>query len=353
MASEHHGMTEPGLPRGFLWGATWWAYGVEGNSVQTDLWCQEHDGCSPYPEPCGDAIDHYHRWREDLALLSNLGANVVRFSLAWSRIEPEPGRFSSAALRHYRGVLEACHVLNLSPIVVLHHLDSPRWLLDAGGWQGPEMVALFHRYCARTMQALGDLTPQVVPLYGLNAADASGLLPVLPMSVPNRAGVPYWQAPSDLVAEVFESASQTIRWMCPTVQIGTSWLVSGARAQCPWPSLATSDFACLERVGNALVDSGRLATEVFDGRRRWILVDHDASRQGQLSELLDLGWPLCGWLNGAALERWDGRHGWQRGQWIEVERTRDMQRRLTAARPQRMKQQRAGKSVANPRNGLR
>lgn len=346
-------MTDPALPRGFLWGATWWAYAVEGNSVQSDLWLQEHSGFSPYPELCGDAIDHYHRWHEDLALLSDVGANVVRLSLAWSRIEPAPGRFSSAALRHYHGVLTACHALNLSPIVVLHHLDSPRWVLDAGGWQGSEVIPLFRRYCARTMQALGGLMPQVVPLYGLNAADEPGLLPVLPMPLAGHAGAPFWQASSAVVAEVFEDAFQTIRWMCPTVQVGTSWLVSGARSQRPWPSLAMADFACLEQVDKSAIDVAALACQVFDRRGRWILVDHGGPPQRRPSEWLAEGLPLYGWLNGAALERWDGRHGWQRGQWIEVERRRDLQRRLAAAGPQRMRQQRTGKSPADPRNGLR
>ncbi|HEX6507629.1 MAG TPA: family 1 glycosylhydrolase, partial [Chloroflexota bacterium] len=126
------------FPPGFLWGTATAAHQVEGNNVYNDSWLMEHISGSPYVEPSGDACDHYHRYRDDIALLAGLGFTLYRFSLEWSRIEPEEGEFSLAALDHYRRMLEACAEHNLSAMVTFHHFTSPRWLLRAGGWEAEE-----------------------------------------------------------------------------------------------------------------------------------------------------------------------------------------------------------------------
>ena len=86
-----------------------------------------------YAEPSGDAIDHFHRYRDDIALLARLGFNSYRFSIEWARIEPEEGAFSLAALEHYRRMLACCHEHGLTPIVTFHHFTSPRWLMRTAG----------------------------------------------------------------------------------------------------------------------------------------------------------------------------------------------------------------------------
>ena len=101
-------MTER-FPDGFLWGTATAAHQVEGNNVNSDFWVLEHLTNTMFAEPSGDAIDHYHRYPDDVALLANLGFNSYRFSVEWARVEPEPGRFSQAALDHYRRMLETCH----------------------------------------------------------------------------------------------------------------------------------------------------------------------------------------------------------------------------------------------------
>ncbi len=96
-------MTRGRFPKGFLWGASTAGHQVEGGNVSADLWPLEWAENSVFKEPSGDACDHYHRYPEDLALLAELGCNAYRFSLEWSRIEPEPGYVSRAALDHYAG----------------------------------------------------------------------------------------------------------------------------------------------------------------------------------------------------------------------------------------------------------
>ena len=82
------------FPDGFLWGAATAGHQVEGNNVNSDMWELEWAENSIFREPSGDACDHYHRYREDIATLSQLGLNAYRFSVEWSRVEPEEGYFS-------------------------------------------------------------------------------------------------------------------------------------------------------------------------------------------------------------------------------------------------------------------
>ena len=145
------------FPKGFLWGTATAAHQVEGNNINSDVWVLEHVRKSPYVEPSGDACDHYHRYRADIALLAELGFNAYRFSIEWARIEPEEGEFSLAALEHYRDMLRACHEHHITPIVTFHHFTSPRWLMATGGWANRRTPDKFARYCERATQYLGDL----------------------------------------------------------------------------------------------------------------------------------------------------------------------------------------------------
>jgi beta-glucosidase len=149
------------FPDDFRWGSATSAHQVEGGNTNSDWWDFEHDPASPAVESSGDAIDHFHRYREDFALLSSLGHNAHRLSLEWSRIEPAPGEFSRAALAHYRRVLTALRDEDLTAFVTLHHFTLPRWFAARGGWLAPDAGAAFARYSARVAAELGELMPYV------------------------------------------------------------------------------------------------------------------------------------------------------------------------------------------------
>jgi len=147
------------FPDGFLWGAATAAHQVEGGNVNNDSWLLEHAPGSHYAEVSGDACDHYHRYPDDITLVAELGLNAYRFSLEWSRIEPEESEFSRAALEHYRRMLATCHENGLTPILTFHHFTSPRWIAAQGGWKAPRTAKFFARFCERAMRQLGDLVP--------------------------------------------------------------------------------------------------------------------------------------------------------------------------------------------------
>jgi beta-glucosidase len=145
------------FPEGFLFGTAQSAHQVEGGNVNSDWWAWEHAEGSPCVEPSGDACDFYHRYRDDLALMAELGLNALRFGIEWARIEPEEGEFSTAALDHYRRVLLSCHEHEIAPLVTFHHFTLPRWLQAKGGFLFDRFPALFARYCEHAAAALGDL----------------------------------------------------------------------------------------------------------------------------------------------------------------------------------------------------
>jgi beta-glucosidase len=145
------------FPEDFLWGTATAAHQVEGGNWNNDWWMWEHDPTSGTVEVSGDTVDHYHRYPEDIALLAELGFTTYRFSLEWSRIEPERGEFSSAALDHYRRVCATCRENGITPIVTFHHFTTPRWVAHEGGWEEPDTADRFVRYVEKATAAVGDL----------------------------------------------------------------------------------------------------------------------------------------------------------------------------------------------------
>ncbi len=203
------------FPKDFLWGTATSAHQVEGNNVNSDVWLLEHVPETIFAEPSGDAIDHYHRFADDIAMLAEMGFNMYRFSLAWSRIEPAEGEFSQAILDHYRRVLEACHAHGILPMVTFHHFTSPRWLMGEGGWEAETTPARFARFCARATEALGDLIGGACTINEANIGPllmSTGTLPPREQ----RVQAPWWQAvaravdvaPERLVPFIFATSTQ-------------------------------------------------------------------------------------------------------------------------------------------------
>jgi beta-glucosidase len=162
------------FPEGFVWGAAAAAHQIEGGNWNNDWWAFEHQPGTPCVEPSGDCCDSYHRYEEDIGLVRELGLGAYRFSIEWSRIEPEDGEFSRAALGYYRRVLAECHEQGVLPVVTFHHFSTPRWMAALGGWESNEIVDRFARFCEHAVAHLGDLIaigctinePNIVSLMG-------------------------------------------------------------------------------------------------------------------------------------------------------------------------------------------
>jgi beta-glucosidase len=144
------------FPDGFLWGVATAGHQVEGDNTNSDWWEWEHRPGTRVAEPSGTAIEHWSRYREDIALLASLGFAVYRFGVEWARIEPSEGRFDVEALRHYRAVVAAVRHHGMEPMVTLHHFTTPRWFADRGGWMAPDAAVLYERYCQAVVRAFED-----------------------------------------------------------------------------------------------------------------------------------------------------------------------------------------------------
>jgi beta-glucosidase len=146
------------FPKGFLWGTSSAAHQVEGDNRNNDWWeWEQTPGHIANGDRSGIANDHYHRYREDFALLRQMNQNAHRLSIEWSRIEPSEGVFDSRQIRHYRDVLGEMREQAITPMVTLHHFTSPLWFIRKGGWMSGDAYRAFIPFVTRVADELGDL----------------------------------------------------------------------------------------------------------------------------------------------------------------------------------------------------
>jgi beta-glucosidase len=235
------------FPEGFLWGTATAAHQVEGGNWNNDWWAWEHNPQSPCVEPSGDACDHYHRYRDDIRLLARLGFNTYRFSIEWSRIEPEQGEWSQAALDHYRRVCESCRAAGITPMVTFHHFTTPRWVAHLGGWEEPDTAGRFADFCARAAAGLHDLLgwactinePNMVALHGYR----TGAFP------PGRQDKALRRSVNDIFCDAHRQSAAAIRAACgPTVPVGMTLSMTEVEAVDGGESRAEAMRAVLEDV---------------------------------------------------------------------------------------------------------
>ena len=137
------------FPEKFLWGASTSAYQVEGAVAE--------DGKSPsmsdmyeHPKDVADfsvASDHYHRYREDIAMFAEMGLKAYRFSIAWTRILPGgTGEVNAKGLEFYGNLIRECRKYEIEPVVTMYHFDLPYCLEEKGGWLNRDTIDAFVNY---------------------------------------------------------------------------------------------------------------------------------------------------------------------------------------------------------------
>src|SRR5262245_4130498 len=151
------------FPQGFFWGVATAAYQVEG------AWNQDGKGPSiwdtyahtPGKIKHGDtgdvANDHYHRYKDDVALMKDIGASAYRFSIAWPRIFPNgTGEPNLKGLDFYSRLVDELRAKDIEPFATLYHWDLPQALQDKGGWQSRDTAKAFGDYAGYVAERLGD-----------------------------------------------------------------------------------------------------------------------------------------------------------------------------------------------------
>ena len=143
----------------FLWGAATSSHQVEGHNRHNDWWAWEEAGSIEGGVRSGAATDHLNRFREDLRLARDMGLNSYRFSVEWSRLEPEEGRWNSEAIDWYAELVAECERLGLMPMATLHHFTSPQWFAQAGGFTGARAPEKFGRFVSAVAKSIGPRIP--------------------------------------------------------------------------------------------------------------------------------------------------------------------------------------------------
>jgi len=147
------------FPRCFLWGAATSSHQVEGDNLGNDWWPWEQErGRIRDGTTSGQAAQWWTgRAEQDLAWAAESGHNAHRFSLEWSRLEPEPGRWDDDAFARYHQMLAAAKAMGLSTMVTLQHFTLPLWATRDGGWTDPNTIDRFVTFAARCGRAFADV----------------------------------------------------------------------------------------------------------------------------------------------------------------------------------------------------
>jgi beta-glucosidase len=175
------------FPKNFYWGASTSAHQIEGGLTNNwSKWEKEHSiraaeeyrkkrpeyiSNENYKEACeqenyisGKACDSYNKYKEDVKLLKELGLNAYRFSVDWSRVEPEKGEFSKEGIDYYKNLVKELRINNIEPFLTCWHWPIPLWLEEEGGLESENIVKYFKRYIEFLVDNLGDEVKYWIPI---------------------------------------------------------------------------------------------------------------------------------------------------------------------------------------------
>lgn len=177
-------MAEKGFCKDFLWGAASAAHQIEGAYLEDGkgmgIWdtFEQETGYIIRNENGNVACDHYHRYREDVAIMKELGLKSYRFSVSWPRVMPEGyGTVNEKGLQFYIDLVNELTAAGIEPMVTLFHWNLPTAIYELGGWENPQVVDWFEQYTDVVTTALGKKVkywmtfnePQLFIGAGLNA----------------------------------------------------------------------------------------------------------------------------------------------------------------------------------------
>ena len=238
-------------------GDFWW--GVSASSYQfedpgpdeenlgfkTDWDLAYESGFIKYPRANGTWS--YSRYDRDIAAMKSLGLTHFRFSIEWARVEPTPGNFNEAAIRHYVQMCRSLREAGITPVIALWHFTFPSWLSaktpDSHGWLHPDFQAHWKPYVSRMVEALGPHVDLWAPECEPNTYALGALIGALPPGG-GRASYARYLHTLDIEADAFHSAvaiirqaqpqgrivaiENTIHWKPDAFDLGRFWFEKGA-----------------------------------------------------------------------------------------------------------------------------
>lgn len=183
------------FPKSFLWGASTSAYQVEGAAQEDGKKLSQQDVINKdsykvYGFATAEvASDQYHHYKEDVALMKEMGFKAYRFSIAWSRVFPDgTGPVNEKGIRYYHNLIDELRSNGIEPIVTLYHYDLPWALVERyGGWMDRRVVADFEAYARYVISEFEDKVK-----YWTTINEQSIIVPVLEPEVLHPGGTAGW-----------------------------------------------------------------------------------------------------------------------------------------------------------------
>ncbi len=246
------------FPEDFFWGASSSAYQVEGAALEDGKGpsCQD---VKEIPEGTSDlsvSVDHYHRYKEDIALMAEMGFKSYRFSISWSRILPEgTGAVNPQGIAFYNNLIDECLKYGIEPIVTMFHFDMPAALDERGSWSKRESIDWFAEFATVLFENFGDRVKYWLTINEQNMLTLVG--PVIgtlhvPEGTTNLTKEIYQQNHHQLVAQA--KAMQICHQMLPEAKIG------------PTPNIALV-YAASSKPEDVI------ASQNFNAIRNWLYLD--------------------------------------------------------------------------------
>ena len=164
------------LKKNLLLGAATAATQIEGGD-ENNNWARFaaegkiKDGSTPVR-----ADDHYRRFREDIDLMGEMGPEIYRFGIEWSRIEPEEGVYSDEAIAHYREEIEYMLSKGIRPLLTIHHFTNPLWFEDMGAFENKRSPEIFLAFTKKVVESFGDLVSEYITINEPNVYATNSLL---------------------------------------------------------------------------------------------------------------------------------------------------------------------------------
>jgi beta-glucosidase len=263
-----------------IYGAATAAYQIEGawneNGKGPSIWDAfvREPGRIANGETGDIACDHYHRWREDVALMAELGLHAYRFSISWPRVLPDgDGRVNEAGMAFYERLVDALLEHGVQPWVTLHHWDLPLALYERGGWESPESARWFAEFAHAVAARLGDRVahwmtlnePQVIAHAGYLTGDHA----------PGRKEPRTYVRVADSLMHAHAAGADALRAAAPDARVGIALNMSPVEPA----SDAEEDAAAARRIDGAW---NRWYLDAVFGRgypadmREWFAFEGDA-----------------------------------------------------------------------------
>lgn len=156
------------FPKNFLWGSATASTQIEGawneDGRVPSIWDLAPDGKIKNNETCHTACDHYHKMKEDVALMKKIGLKSYRFSISWCRVMKKGNILNDKGIAFYSSLVDELVNAGIEPLATIYHWDLPQWVHEIGGWQSEKIIPLFADYTKAVVDALSDRVKYWIPM---------------------------------------------------------------------------------------------------------------------------------------------------------------------------------------------